>query len=60
MTKRVTIDEDDVDFDEDLLRRSIAVKTFAGRVAAITALTPDAQKRLEPIARSCRCQYGIA
>lgn len=30
-----------LNYDEDLLRRSIAVKTFRGRVAAITALTSD-------------------
>ncbi|GLH76075.1 oxidoreductase [Bradyrhizobium sp. SSBR45G] len=35
-----------LNYDEDLLRRSIAVKTFRGRVAAITALTADI-RRLE-------------
>jgi propane monooxygenase reductase subunit len=30
-----------LNFDEDMLRRSIAVKTFSGRVAGITALTSD-------------------
>jgi len=30
-----------LNYDEDMLRRSIAVKTFRGRVAAITALTSD-------------------
>src|SRR3979490_3480101 len=51
-----------LNYDEDLLSRSIAVKAFAGRIAAITALTSDIRLleiEIEKPLKFCSCQYVV-